>query len=172
MRFKLAVLDTLGRYCSRPAGKYPAPTELFLLGKPDMQITEIEVKTTNTSRGEFKNVIWSAPYRTLGLGFPLEEYPNVFQCEALTKKSAKKDYEENRSNLINGISRKEMYDCRRGVMGVFLYKDDPPSEMISVANIPIGLFSEYIRLCYMITRKPPYIPTDPKPADPGPRELR
>ena len=51
MRFSLAVLASLRSYCTRPDGRYPAQESLFMLGKPDMPIEEIEVKTKPPALG-------------------------------------------------------------------------------------------------------------------------
>ena len=36
MKFRLKALDTLRSYCKRPDGSYPPPTDLFILGPPDL----------------------------------------------------------------------------------------------------------------------------------------
>jgi hypothetical protein len=45
MKLKLKVLDTLRTHCKQPSGTYPAPTDLFILGPPDMDVESIEVQS-------------------------------------------------------------------------------------------------------------------------------
>ena len=164
MRYKLAVLDALRSYCTRRDGKYTPPAELFVLGEPDMPIREIEVKTRPVAdgSGKFKNVVWVAPYRKLALNdrTGLVEYQHFFDCEGPAVESPEKEYTNLRSLIMNGIPRKEMYDCRHGVMGVFLHEDDPPSRVIAGTNFRGGFVQAYFRLCRAITGEPPYIPPD------------
>jgi hypothetical protein len=164
MRLKLAVLDTLRSYCTRPDGKYAPPVELFMLGKPDMPVEKIEVKTQQTAPGgeKFKNAIWKLPYRKLAFYPPTgpEEYISFFDCEGPAVESSDKEYTEMRSSIMNGIPRKEMYDCRHGVMGLFLHEDDPPSKSITSIHIRGGFFSAYLRLCQAITGEMPYFATE------------
>jgi hypothetical protein len=57
MRFELKVLATLRTYCARAVGQYPAPTDLLMLGPPDMPVKNIEVSR--------KMVVWYYPYKRL-----------------------------------------------------------------------------------------------------------
>jgi hypothetical protein len=43
MKLKLKVLATLRTFCGKPAGKYPAPADVFTLGPPDLPVESIEV---------------------------------------------------------------------------------------------------------------------------------
>jgi len=38
MKFELNTLTALKSYCTRPDGKYPAPSDLFQLGQPDLPV--------------------------------------------------------------------------------------------------------------------------------------
>ena len=159
MRFRLKALDTLRSYCKRPDGKYAPPSENFLLGKPDMPIEDIEVRTQNADvpSARFKNVTWSLPYRKMAIGESLENV-SFFDCEGPRVESADKEYDEIRSSIIDGISQKELYDCNRGVVGFFFNTNDPLSKVHSFPNIR-GAYSEaYMRLCYAITSQMPFAP--------------
>ena len=69
MKLGLKVLDTLRTYCNDPDWKYPAPTDLFTLGPPDMPIRSIEVTSSQTQLAgrnyPFKMVSWPYPYTRL-----------------------------------------------------------------------------------------------------------
>jgi hypothetical protein len=71
MKLELRVLDTLRNYCKRPDGKYPAPTDLFKLGPPDMAVESIAVKTVSWPvKGRnysIKYISWHYPYDRLAL---------------------------------------------------------------------------------------------------------
>ena len=155
MRFRLKVLDTLRTYCSKPDGKYEPPSDLFLLGTPDMLINKIEVTTgfVNGTAGRFKAVRWRLPYRKMAIG--AEENIGFFNCE-------EKEYNELRAIIMNGITGKELYDCNNGVMGMFVNVEDPPSKAIPTANIRGGFMEAYLRLCYVITGQPPFLSPNSK----------
>lgn len=162
MRFRLSVLTALRGYCTRPDGKYPPPGKLFSLGKPDMTIQFIQVNTRYLARGRFKNVVWGSPYHKMALTDPtgLVENPNFFDCEGPAVSSSDEEYNQLRSDIINGLRTKELYDCRRGVVGTFVNEDDPPSKVVAGVNIK-GVFAQaYIRLCHAITGEYPYIPSN------------
>lgn len=161
MRLKLKAIDVLRRYCSRPDGKYPAPAELFTLGQPDLPVDKIEVKT-RTIKGEkpFKNVVWNFPYKRLASSSKegvLEKYPSFFDCSGRAVQSEDQSYREERSAIMNGFQRKEMYDCKRAIMGVFVNLDDPLSRVIS-GEIRGGFLGHYLPLCGRVTGELPYIP--------------
>ena len=59
MKSELKVLDTLRTYCKQPDGKYPAPTDFFALGPPDLPIATIDVKSYSSGP---KYVYWYYPY--------------------------------------------------------------------------------------------------------------
>jgi hypothetical protein len=61
MKFELNTLTSLKSYCTRPDGKYPAPSDLFQLGQPDLPVGQIEVET----HAPDKWVFWKYPYRRL-----------------------------------------------------------------------------------------------------------
>jgi hypothetical protein len=65
MKLELKVLETLRAYRNRPDGRYPPPTDLFTLGRPDIPTAIIEVKSSrNELAGKsysYKEVSWSYP---------------------------------------------------------------------------------------------------------------
>jgi hypothetical protein len=69
MKLELKVLSTLRTYCGRPDGKYPVPADVFTLGRPDMPVQNIEVKSKQSELAgktyPFKVVSWSYPYLKL-----------------------------------------------------------------------------------------------------------
>ena len=52
MKLELTALDTLRSYCGKPDGTYSPPDALFTLGKPDMPVANITVKSGQTKIGE------------------------------------------------------------------------------------------------------------------------
>lgn len=158
MRLKLAVLTTLRPFCAQPDGQYAAPEELFMLGKPDMPIKKIDVKTQPPRLGakKFKDVAWWLPYRRLAIG--TQEEMSFFDCEGPAVESADAEYLELRSFIVNGMPRKELYDCRHGVVGGFLHSDDPPSKAISGTVMRGAFLQAYTRLCPTVVGGVPYIP--------------
>jgi hypothetical protein len=159
MKLELTALDTLRSYCGKPDGTYSPPDGLFTLGKPDMPVANITVKSGQTKIGEksyaFKQVIWGLPYRRVAIGS--EERPSFFDCEGPQVKSKDDEYQGLRSLFLNGIRRKTMYDCKRGVMGVFIHEDDDVSKVIS-GTVRGGFLRDYIALCRKLGTADPYLP--------------
>lgn len=160
MRFKLKVLDGLRSYCTRPDGQYPPPTTFFILGKPDMPVGKIMVKTQADREGiEFKNVVWRLPYRMLVINPKTgEENISFFDCKGPAVTSIDDEYTQLRAMITNGTFSKELYDCKHGVMGVFVNNDDPVSKAITTTNIMGGYLRAYISLCRNVTGDWPYMP--------------
>jgi hypothetical protein len=160
MRLKLTVLDTLRSYCTRPDGEYPPPTALFMLGKPDMPVEKIKVKSKQIDREgtEFKNVVWRLPYRKLALNLKTGPEKNVsfFDCKGPAVKSVDDEYNQLRSLITNGLFAKALYDCKCGVMGIFVNNDDPVSKAITSTNIRGAYLRAYFRLCHDVTGEFPY----------------
>lgn len=155
IRFRLAVLTALKSYCGRPDGEYNPPSELFTLGHPDMPVEKIKVKTQPGSK-PFKNVVWDFPYRRLANG--LHEGIGFFDCEGPAVESIDKEYDGLKSSIMNGIASKELYDCRHGVMGLFLNIDDTPPKAVTTTDIRGAYLSAYLRLCPAIVGGLPYMP--------------
>ena len=84
------------------------PTDLCVLGPPDLPIESIEVKTNQKT--SFKVVFWSSPYKRLsgaagGLFCKSEEGEGV------------ELYMKQRNSIMNGTQSKEVFDCKRGLQG-------------------------------------------------------
>ena len=161
LRLHLRVLDTLKGFCARPDGQYQPPTDLFVLGPPDRPVEKIVVKTRPVSGNgkKFKNVVWKLPYSKTASGS--KEDVDFFDCEGPAVGSTDKEYQELRSSIMNGTTSKELYDCRRGVMGWFLHKDDPFSKAMLTTNIKGAFLIAYMRLCYALTNQMPYLSPNP-----------
>jgi hypothetical protein len=159
MKLELTALDTLRSYCAKPDGTYSLPDGLFTLGKPDMPVTNITVRSGQTKIGDksyaFKQVIWKLPYRRVAIGS--EERPSFFDCEGPQVKSKDDEYQGLRSLFLNGIRRKTMYDCKHGVMGHFVHEDDDVSKVIS-GTVRGGFLRDYIALCRKLGTAEPYLP--------------
>jgi hypothetical protein len=165
MKLELEVLSTLRTYCGRPDGKYPAPADVFTLGRPDMPVQNIEVKSKQSELAgkiyPFKVVSWSYPYLKLAQKF--QEHPEQQQIAFLTCKQGGKAegelYSEHRTSIVNGVRFKELFDCKRGMTGAFLSDDDDPSKAIS-GFVKSGTYeAQYYRgVCHRVTHELPYEP--------------
>ena len=164
MRFRLAVLKSLRSYCAMPDGNYEAPFRLLTLGLPDMPVYQIEVngKESSAAGRQWKDVLWRLPYRRFAFNLSTgpEEDSGFFSCDGLSDLSPDEEYTDLQSQIIDGTSNKELYDCKRGAMGLFVNNDDPPSKAITTTRI-LGAYSvSYLSLCLHITGHPPYIGLD------------
>jgi hypothetical protein len=160
MTFELRVLDTLRPFCARPSGKYPAPAAILAAGPPDMPVENIKVKSSQTKIVDktypYKIVTWSYPYKRLAIG--REERPGFLQCKQYPK-TEDQLYEEMHSIITNGLRNKTLYDCSRGLVGVFLNVNDDPSKAYGFFVKKNTLEEQnYIEVCGAVTHKMPYLP--------------
>jgi hypothetical protein len=153
MRLELTAVDTLYNYCAQPDGTYSPPDRIFTLGKADMPVQKISVKTVQTELGgriyPSKQIGWNFPYQRFA--FRGTEEPIVVNC--------KEDHSIMKSLISNGIQGKTMYDCKRGLMGLFINKDDDLSKAI-VGTVHGGFFDHYLALCLKLKVPEPYIPSE------------
>ena len=158
MKFKLKVLDTLRKYCTRPEGEYLAPADLFTLGPPDMPVTSIEVESSKKYRT--RTVNWFYPYKRFALHTKagIEErsfIPLHCKSSVIGASDTAKQIMEIRSSITNGSPSKYVFDCRRGMMSFPLLGDDPAKAiMYSVQGISNR---DYVRVCYKVTHEWPYL---------------
>jgi len=159
MTLELTALDTVRSYCSKPDGTYPPPAGLFTLGKPDMPVENITVRSSQTELGgkmyAVKQVNWGMPYRRIAIGSV--EMPQFFGCEGPQVKSQDEEFQGLRSQILNGIRRKTMYDCKRGVMGLFINEEDDVSKVIA-GTVHGGFLRDYLALCRKLGTAEPYLP--------------
>jgi len=165
MKLKLKVLNTLRTYCGRPDGKYPAPADVFTLGPPDMPVQSFVVESKQTNLAgktyPFKTVSWSYPYLKLAAKF--EGHPEQQQIAFLHCKQGGKTenelYSEHRTSIMNGIRSKELFDCKRGLTGLFLNEDDEPAKAIT-GFVRSGTYNAqyYLGVCHRVTHELPYEP--------------
>jgi hypothetical protein len=148
MKFELQVLDTLRTYCARPDGKYPAPAAILTLGPPDMPVESVEVTSGHDQTNPSKMVTWGYPYKRLTVG--RTENPSFLPC---------KQYFEMRSVITNGLRTKTLYDCNRGLAGIFMnVNDDPSKALVGFVKKNTERELEYMQICYAVTHKEPYLP--------------
>jgi hypothetical protein len=158
---QMKALDTLRTYCGRRDGDYDAPAELLTLGTPDLAIEKIKVKSEiqKVSGKEYprKSVLWKFPYDRLashGTDGRVDGYPILAECQPLGM-SPDEWYWETRSAIMDGFQIKEMYDCRRFVMGTFAGGNASKA----ITFTPSGLFVRiYTVVCHAVTGKLPYLP--------------
>jgi len=152
MRFHLHSLEVLWHYCSGPDGEYSAPTDLFVLGVPDMPVGKIEVKGTQAR----KTVSWSAPYQRLKWSNGSHGRESV-ECWGGNPSNGNEWYTDRRFVIMNGTRLKYLYDCKRGLMGSFFNeKDDASMVVLFPIRKGTGFADDYDALCRKVTGKPPY----------------
>jgi hypothetical protein len=164
MKLELKVLSALRGYCSRSDGKYPAPTDVFTLGPPDMPVESVEVKSKQSNLAgrtyPFKMVSWSYPYMKLALKLKggTEQRIAFLTCKQWDE-TEDKLYSEHRASIMNGIRSKELFDCKRGQTGIFLHEEDDPVKAIT-GFVRSGTYSAqyYLGVCYRVMHEMPYDP--------------
>jgi hypothetical protein len=157
MKFKLKVLETLRTFCTRPDGKYPIPSEVFTLGPPDMSVENVEVG----SQENFKMASWKLPYRRLAVIFatgPAEGF-SFLHCKQPDNQTEEQLYWSQRNLITNGLQVKELFDCKRGLDGMFLHEDDDPRKVITgFVRQGSRIERDYFAVCYRVMQEPPYLP--------------
>lgn len=151
MKFELKTLQSLRQYCARPDGKYPAPTELLQLGPPYLPVEQIEVESGAKSG---KVVSWTYPYSKLSW-----KYSSWLRCK-LGSRTEEELFLEKYNSIANGHRSKEMYDCKRGLIGSFLDEDDDPSKPHLIDAVVPGTYGEthYYFVCLRVMHQEPYLP--------------
>ena len=178
MRFELKALDTLRNYCKRADGSYPAPTDLFTLGPPDLPIKNIEVKSYQSESAgsirQSKSAAWHYPYKRLAIegrgGFSQDEV-DFFCKDTINPKKDEEEYSKQRKSITNGTTEKELFDCKRGLRGHFVtFEDEPvnsphrfwPSDPTNVHMDTLTPHSYndtwYQGICLRVTHEKPYSP--------------
>jgi hypothetical protein len=174
---ELKVLDTLSTYCKRPDGKYPAPTNLFTLGPPDLPIKSIEVESKSYAplpgtkeSHQFKTASWSYPYKRLAAEHywhpPSETALRVefWQGEGrlICKHGDRHElelYGEQRTSITNGQRNKELFDCKRGLWGDSSLEDINPAQIVTRQVTPQTYSDQvYSGVCLRVTHEMPYNP--------------
>jgi hypothetical protein len=164
MKLKLKVLDTLRSYCKKPDGKYQAPTDLFILGPPDMTVESIEVQTvSHLVKGRnisSKFAFWHYPYDRLALhtvGGKVAPMDGNLDCK--DELPDEENYFALRTQIMNGIRTKELFDCKRGLMGNLLDDDDDPNQVFTTFVHPQTYGHRvYDEICLRVTHETPYSP--------------
>lgn len=150
IKFKLKSLDMLMEYCSKPLGRYAVSKNVFILGSPDIPVREIEIK-----QSEFKEkvALWAYPYRRFAFSDDTPELVNL-SCGNTT------EYTEIRNQIINGIRAKYLYDCKRGIDGMFLNQDHDDFTKVSTGFVRRGTYdAEYYEgVCRAVMKQSPYLP--------------
>jgi hypothetical protein len=169
MKLELKALATLRTYCGRADGEYPAPSDVFTLGPPDMPVERIEVKSGQHKSGDkiyqTKHASWSFPYVRLALNTGrgqdggLEQYPSSFHCKNIFN-TEDEAYWESRALIMNGIQSKHLYDCKRGLEGDFAGRQDDPTTKAFTHFMSNGsiAFNFYRSVCQAVTHEAPYVP--------------
>ena len=143
MKFELNTLTALKSYCTRPDGKYPAPSDLFQLGQPDLPVEQIEVGT----HAPDKWVFWKYPYRRL----EQEHNPAIsFHCNA---------FGQSYNMITNGFRDKEVFDCKRGLRSWFNDEsDDPRNAFMMPVKSGTNGWRWYDSVCRAVTHEEPHQP--------------
>jgi hypothetical protein len=157
MKLELKVLDTLRIYCKEPDGKYPAPTDLFALGPPDLPIATIDVQSYSSG---LKYAFWYYPYDRLAghlVNGRVVQKEMDLQCkDGLADEGF---YFAKRASIMNGYQTKGLFDCKRGLTGDFLHVDDDPEEVFTTFVKPqTSGHLVYDDICLRVTHETPYSP--------------
>ena len=84
--------------------------------------------------------------------------------KALDKLDTENEYQnhiiETRSVIMNGIRTKELFDCKRGQVGIFVGQEnnDPEKAMTYFVRPATRMFRYYFGVCYRVTHEEPYTP--------------
>jgi hypothetical protein len=164
MKLELKVLDTLRTYCGRPDGKYPPPVDVFTLGPPDLPVESIEVKSDQRpvagKTNPYKVVLLSYPYTRLGHSRQGKIEPDLgyLVCKQASETESEL-YEEHRSSIMNGFRSKELFDCKRGLAGVFHRDEDDPAKATTYVVRPdTYAYRYYLGVCRRVMHELPYLP--------------
>jgi len=164
MKLKLKVLDTLRAYCKQPSGTYPAPTDLFILGPPDMAVESIEVQSISWSvKGRnisTKYVSWHYPYDRLALHTVAGNVaPMDGHLDCKDELPNEEKYFAQRTEIMNGIRIKELFDCKAGLTGSLYNDDDDPNQVFTTFVKPLTYGHRvYDEICLRVTHEIPYSP--------------
>lgn len=156
LRFELKVLVTLKKFCELKDGNYPAPKELLTFGSPDLPIQNIEVTSGKTKVGErpFKMVSWSYPYGKLAwhVNNEIIQRTNFLHC---------REFSEQLDAITNGFRSTQIFDCKRGLTGLFLGDDADPAR---AKTLPVSAdtrgYLVYLKVCLGVTNEAPYVPQE------------
>jgi hypothetical protein len=108
-----------------------------------MPVENIEVKSNFVS--------WSVPYKRLAFG--LEPDKELLRCN-------NQEYMEATTSITNGLRTKNLFDCKRGLYGVFHDEQGDPAKAITgfVRNNGSRQSEFYFGVCYRVTHERPYEP--------------
>ena len=161
MRFELRVLGALGTYCTRTDGLYPAPGDVLTLGPADMPIHSIKVETVQPKgygkSERIKWVSWDYPYRRFAIDTTeglMEKPSRQFGCGDKGRRA----YNEEYSLITNGSRSKYLYDCKRGIQGLYFDEQDEKPSLTAPIKKDTFAYEYYVSLCLHVTNEPPYEP--------------
>jgi hypothetical protein len=66
-------------------------------------------------------------------------------------------FAEARAVITNGIRQKILYDCKRGLRGLFVSENDDPTKAVT-AFVRGGFVRDYVLVCRKVTNELPYEP--------------
>jgi hypothetical protein len=81
-----------------------------------------------------------------------------FYCQNETPKEAA-EYMQRRASIMNGNRTKRLFDCKRGLFGLFWDVDDDPAE-VTTSFVTPQTYGEltYHGICLRVTHEEPYTP--------------
>jgi hypothetical protein len=151
MKFELNAITTMRNYCKRPVGNYPAPSDLFQLGQPDLPVPQIKV--TGSKNGRAEAVSWEYPYQLLKT-----IHGNWVSCEE-PGHTAIFGFAERYKRITNGYRAKWIWDCTRGLWDNFMGEnDDPTKSHFSPVEKGTNAWWFYQAVCRAATHEEPYQP--------------
>jgi len=143
MEYQLKVLQAIEPYCSRTDGKYPPTPQMLAMGPPDVAVDDVRVSESKGS----KLLLWKYPYAKLR---------NAYAVLSCTEPNS---YMRQRGMITNGYRARELFDCKRGVWGLFVNENADLSEVVTHV-LQDGTFGayKYELVCYAVTNEFPYRP--------------
>ena len=115
-----------------------------------MPVRDIEIKQSVFKE---KFALWAYPYRRFAFANNDPELVNL-SC------SDTEEYYVLKNQIINGIRAKYLYDCKRGMDGMFLDQDRDDFTKVSTGFVRRGTYdAEYYEgVCRAVMKQSPYLP--------------
>ena len=123
-----------------------------------MPIKTMDVKTYST---QSKYIFWYYPYERLAIhtndGVVIQKEA-AFYCRDKSPKDAAADMQQ-RSSIMNGHRKKQLFDCKRGLSGLFWDVNDDPAE-VTTSFVTPQTYGDliYRGICLRVTHEEPYTP--------------
>ena len=137
-----------------------------------LPIKNIEVKSSQTKSGPYKSATWRYPYKRLADEYRGDffQWPITFFCKDGIRRMEGELYLKARTSITNGKQTKELFDCRRGLVGEFdtipnepsgpdrFWPPDPAKVDMNVVRPHSNGDVVYQGICLRVMHEKPYSP--------------